>query len=287
MITNSNTLQQPAARVTLVKIGAAARTTGQQLTDLLTAADAAVTDSELSVRAIGVDTDTPVAIVIDYIRDADADNATDHAVLLIGEAPSAPLLSAAQRTDTAVMIARVGGMEPLAQRLTDTSHDMDLPLFHIRERFGAHDTTLLARQIMAQLNMPCDTLTDKALPLAMYPSAPSQRGGATALSEEHLAETLAQQLPDWTMTSEPSNSQGTAPSTDITRQYKFPSFRHAVRFMDQTAPACDIADHHPRWENNWRTLQVWLTTWDAGRQITERDIQLARYLDAVYAGINK
>jgi len=53
--------------------------------------------------------------------------------------------------------------------------------------------------------------------------------------------------------------------------------------VHQVAPACDIANHHPRWENNWKTLRIWLTTWDAAQRITSRDIDLARYFDDVYA----
>jgi pterin-4a-carbinolamine dehydratase len=181
-----------------------------------------------------------------------------------------------------VIVACIGGDEPQPRRFQAAGGETTLPLLQLRERFASHDITLLARQIIAQLDVPCDALTDKAIPLAMYPAVPPRRGGSPALNADNLSDTLLRLLPDWSVVSAASDNQ--APM-DITRQYNFRSFRQAVRFMDQTAPACDIADHHPRWENNWRTLQVWLTTWDADRQITERDIQLARYFDTVYASI--
>jgi hypothetical protein len=53
--------------------------------------------------------------------------------------------------------------------------------------------------------------------------------------------------------------------------------------MGHVAPACDIAMHHPRWENIWRSISVYLTTWDIGHNISDRDIQLAKYLDLAYA----
>ena len=53
--------------------------------------------------------------------------------------------------------------------------------------------------------------------------------------------------------------------------------------MNEVAPGCDIAIHHPRWENLWRSLRVWLTTWDIGHRISDRDIQLAKYFDKAYA----
>ena len=53
--------------------------------------------------------------------------------------------------------------------------------------------------------------------------------------------------------------------------------------MNEVAPGCDIAIHHPRWENIWKTVKVYLTTWDIGHRISDRDIQLARYLDQAYS----
>jgi pterin-4a-carbinolamine dehydratase len=52
--------------------------------------------------------------------------------------------------------------------------------------------------------------------------------------------------------------------------------------MNLLAPGCDIAMHHPRWENVWKTLKVYLTTWDIGHRISDRDLQLARYFDRAY-----
>jgi len=52
--------------------------------------------------------------------------------------------------------------------------------------------------------------------------------------------------------------------------------------MYEVAPGCDIAVHHPRWENIWKSLRVYLTTWDIGQRLTDRDIQLAKYLDAAF-----
>ena len=53
--------------------------------------------------------------------------------------------------------------------------------------------------------------------------------------------------------------------------------------MSQVAKGCDIANHHPRWENLWKTLRVFLTTWNIGHKISDRDIQLAKYFDSAYA----
>ena len=70
---------------------------------------------------------------------------------------------------------------------------------------------------------------------------------------------------------------------ELFREFRFKTFRDAIGFMTQVAPGCDIANHHPRWENIWRTVRVFLSTWDIGHRISDRDIQLARYFDRAYS----
>jgi pterin-4a-carbinolamine dehydratase len=65
---------------------------------------------------------------------------------------------------------------------------------------------------------------------------------------------------------------------ELFREYRFGSFQETIRFMREVSTGCDIADHHPRWENIYRTLRVYLTTWGIGHHVTDRDVQLARYL---------
>ena len=61
--------------------------------------------------------------------------------------------------------------------------------------------------------------------------------------------------------------------------FEFASFEDAIAFMGGAARRISEMDHHPRWENIWRTVSVWLTTWDIGQKPTELDLQLARYLE--------
>jgi pterin-4a-carbinolamine dehydratase len=42
------------------------------------------------------------------------------------------------------------------------------------------------------------------------------------------------------------------------------------------------ARHHPRLENQWRTVVVHLSTWDIGQKISERDVAMAHQIDALY-----
>ena len=64
----------------------------------------------------------------------------------------------------------------------------------------------------------------------------------------------------------------------IGRTFKFADFVEAFGFMSQAALAAERLDHHPEWSNVYRTVEVELTTHDAGG-ITELDFALARAMD--------
>lgn len=69
--------------------------------------------------------------------------------------------------------------------------------------------------------------------------------------------------------------------TELCRVYTFPSFGGALAFMQAAAPFIERTNHHPRWENSFKRVTVWLTTWDAGHAVTQLDLDLAEHLDAV------
>lgn len=63
------------------------------------------------------------------------------------------------------------------------------------------------------------------------------------------------------------------------KQFSFHDFREAWAFMQRVAEAADRADHHPRWQNEWNVVDIWLNTHDNGMRITDRDRELARAID--------
>jgi len=68
----------------------------------------------------------------------------------------------------------------------------------------------------------------------------------------------------------------------ITRELAFPDFNRAFAFMTQVALAAEKADHHPEWSNVYNKVRVTLSTHDAGG-VTQKDLDLARFIDAAYA----
>jgi 4a-hydroxytetrahydrobiopterin dehydratase len=69
----------------------------------------------------------------------------------------------------------------------------------------------------------------------------------------------------------------------ILRDLRFDTFMQAIRFIDRVAVVAEAADHHPELTNVYWNVGIRLTTHDAGG-VTERDIALARAIDAVVHG---
>lgn len=61
----------------------------------------------------------------------------------------------------------------------------------------------------------------------------------------------------------------------------FETFGDAMRFMTECAPGIDQRNHHPVWENKFNRVTIFLTTFDAGSKTTERDIDLAKFMNEV------
>lgn len=65
------------------------------------------------------------------------------------------------------------------------------------------------------------------------------------------------------------------------QKFEFKNFSEAFAFMTRVALAAEKMDHHPMWTNVWNTVEVWLSTHDAGDVVTDKDHQLAKKIDAI------
>ena len=66
----------------------------------------------------------------------------------------------------------------------------------------------------------------------------------------------------------------------ITRKFTFKNFNEAFGFMTRAALVAEKMDHHPEWFNVYKTVEVTLSTHDAGG-VTELDIKLAEAMDKI------
>lgn len=65
------------------------------------------------------------------------------------------------------------------------------------------------------------------------------------------------------------------------RKFRFKDFSEAFAFMTRVAIEAEKANHHPEWKNVYNTVEIWLSTHDAGNVVTAKDEKLAQKIDAL------
>ncbi len=63
------------------------------------------------------------------------------------------------------------------------------------------------------------------------------------------------------------------------KKFRFTNFSEAFAFMTRVALAAEKMDHHPLWTNVYNTIEIWLSTHDAGDVVTDKDRKLAEVID--------
>jgi 4a-hydroxytetrahydrobiopterin dehydratase len=92
---------------------------------------------------------------------------------------------------------------------------------------------------------------------------------AKALSDEQIGEALGQ-LEGWA-------HEGHA----LKKRFTFPTFPEAISFLTRIAFEAEKLDHHPEIRNVYGTVDIALTTHDAGNRVTSRDVELAKRIQAI------
>ena len=65
------------------------------------------------------------------------------------------------------------------------------------------------------------------------------------------------------------------------RKFEFADFSEAIAFMTRVALIAEKMDHHPKWTNVWNTVELWLSTHDAGDVVTDKDRKLAEKISRI------
>lgn len=71
------------------------------------------------------------------------------------------------------------------------------------------------------------------------------------------------------------------------KEFNFTDFKQAFEFMTKVADEAERRQHHPKWENEWNTVRIWLSTHEAGNKVTDKDISLAAAIDAIMRSNSK
>ena len=93
-----------------------------------------------------------------------------------------------------------------------------------------------------------------------------------AVLTDHQVDAAAAELDGWT------RSDGA-----LRRAVTFDSFLDGIEAVRGIAQLAEQADHHPDIDIRWRTVTLALATHSEGG-ITEKDVDLARRIDAMLAG---
>jgi pterin-4a-carbinolamine dehydratase len=105
------------------------------------------------------------------------------------------------------------------------------------------------------------------------------------LTAEQIAQVVAS-LPQWKVLESPLHDDARFGSDyrriELMREFRFESFLDAIAFMRSAADKIEVLGHHPRWENVFRTVTVWLSTWDIGHRPSDRDWKCASMLEDLY-----
>ena len=110
---------------------------------------------------------------------------------------------------------------------------------------------------------------------------PDPRKKSEPLNQDEIALAL-EELPGWTVST--SLRKELHDNTEyLYRRFKFSGFRPAMRYMAACVDLIHERQHHPRWQNTWSTVDVWLTTFDIGERISSHDVELAKGMQTVYA----
>ena len=65
------------------------------------------------------------------------------------------------------------------------------------------------------------------------------------------------------------------------KKFVFKSFVDAFAFMTKVAMEAERMNHHPSWSNVYNTVVIELCTHEAGNTVTEKDKQLADFIDSL------
>jgi len=68
----------------------------------------------------------------------------------------------------------------------------------------------------------------------------------------------------------------------LSQTFNFQDFTEAFAFMTEVAFVAEKLNHHPNWTNVYNQVEIRLTTHDAGNIVTEKDYELAKFIDQTY-----
>lgn len=76
-------------------------------------------------------------------------------------------------------------------------------------------------------------------------------------------------------------------NNELYQKFKFDDFGKAVNFVNQVAAIAEVMNHHPKIHNTYNTVELWLSTHDAGNKVTDLDREFAKRVDTLLKAAQK
>jgi len=152
----------------------------------------------------------------------------------------------------------------------------------VPENFASNDLQPLLHEIEQRRTQPADAPKPAAAGRLPYPDPPLKVKPAR-LSKADIDEALAEMLDGWDVVASDRPGEPGKRRVELHKEFEFASFGAVLDFMQRARAFIDETNHHPRWENLYHRLSVYLTTWDIGHRISYLDIILAGHLDRTFA----
>lgn len=102
------------------------------------------------------------------------------------------------------------------------------------------------------------------------------------LTHEKLKYILDHELIGWSVIATTTQDKPAQKQLELFKEFNFKSFNDALQYMTKVAKVCNKIPHHPRWENTYKSLKIYLSTWDSQHIITTKDIILACYMEQAF-----
>jgi pterin-4a-carbinolamine dehydratase len=110
----------------------------------------------------------------------------------------------------------------------------------------------------------------------------SETSKLPALTKDEFDRELSM-LPGWNLVESAPPGEFAKSRFELRKAFKFATFAEAIAFMHEAVKPINEMNHHPRWQNEWTTVTIWLSTWDIGNKITILDVELARTIETLYS----
>ncbi len=75
------------------------------------------------------------------------------------------------------------------------------------------------------------------------------------------------------------NKFSKTPDNKLYAKFQFKNFVDAFAFMTKVALLAEKQNHHPTYINTYNTVELYLSTHDAGDIVTDKDIELAEQIE--------